>query len=104
MLCTEELVQQVWEKGIVNEHNDPQYWRLDECGAWISRSDYGHQQSLFGWEINYIHSQSDDGGQSLSNLRPMQWKNHSLTQNGHMVCVIKAIGVKNCDVVPVAIP
>jgi hypothetical protein len=98
MLCTEEIVQKVWEKGIVDGRNDPKYWRLDACGAWISRSEYGRQQSLFGWEINYIRAQTGIDGQRLSNLRPMQWKNNAHSQEGNMVCVLKAAGVRNCDI------
>jgi hypothetical protein len=98
MLCNEEIVQQVWEKGIAVDNNDAQYWRQDECGAWISRSNYGHQQSPFGWEINYILPQTVKGGQDLQNLRPVQWKNNIYKKDGNMVCVLKAVKTKNQDI------
>ena len=101
MLCTEELIQQVWEKGLVDANNDCKNWRKDHCGAWISRTEYGKQRSLFGWEINYVHAQTETDGQSLSNLRPMQWQNNARSQDGNMVCVLKATGVRNFDVTPV---
>lgn len=98
MLCTEELIQSVWEKGIVDSRNDSKYWRKDECGAWMSRSEYGRQQSSFGWEIDSVRSQSGKNGQELSNLRPMQWNNDSHKHDGSLVCVLRAVGVKNCPV------
>jgi hypothetical protein len=100
MLCTEEIIQKVWEKGIIIENNDPKYWRQDQCGAWISRSGYGRQKSQFDWEINYIHPQTEKGGQNLVNLRPMQWKNNNYRQDCKLVCVLKAVGVENCNIVP----
>ena len=100
MLCTEELVQQVWEKGVVDANNDSEYWRKDQCGAWISRSEYGRERSSFGWEIDCILPQSAKNGQELSNLRPMQWNNNSRRNDGGMVCVVKAVGVKNCAIAP----
>ena len=102
MLCTEELIQSVWEKGTVTATNDPKYWRQDYCGAWISRSMYGCQRSSFGWEISYIHSQPQRDGQKLLNLRPMQWKNNIHKQEGDAVCVLKGVGVENCKIVPAA--
>jgi hypothetical protein len=98
MLCTEEIIQKVWEKGIVVMNNDPKYWRKDECGAWMLRSGYGRQESLFSWEINYINPQTQNGGQEIANLRPMQWKNNIHKQGDDTVCVIKAVGVENRDI------
>jgi hypothetical protein len=103
MLCTEELIQQVWEKGVVITNNDSKHWRKDQCGAWILRSGYGRQQSKFGWEINYIYPQTQQDGQELANLRPMQWKNNIHKQDGGTVCVLKGVGVQNCNVTPGAI-
>jgi hypothetical protein len=99
MLCSEEVIRKVWEKGTVVANNDPKYWRKDDCGAWISISQYGRQLSSFGWEINYIQSQAQKGGQELSNLRPMQWKNNICSKDGDTVCILKAVGLENCDVV-----
>jgi hypothetical protein len=103
MLCTVEVIQKVWEKGVVVSNNDPRYWRQDQCGAWISRSMYGRQASPFGWEINYIHPQSESGGQELTNLRPMQWENNIRKQSNDTVCVIKALKLENSRIPPVSI-
>jgi len=104
MLCTEEVIRKVWEKGVIVANNDPKYWRKDDCGAWIAITEYGRQQSSFGWEINYIHSQMQKGGQDLSNLRPMQWGNNKYKQDGNAVCMLKAVGKENCHIDPTAIP
>ena len=102
MLCTEELIQSVWGKGAITATNDPKYWRQDHCGAWISRSMYGCQRSPFGWEIGYIDSQLKKDGQKLFNLCPLQWKNNIHKQDGDSVCILKAEGVENCKIVPMA--
>ncbi len=103
MLCTNEIVQKVWEKGIIITNNDPQYWRQDQCGAWISRANYGCQHSPFGWEINYIHPQMGSRGQDISNLRPMQWKNNIRKQGDDTVCVIQAMKTENRSISPVVL-
>jgi hypothetical protein len=103
MLCTDEIIQQVWEKGIVVPNNDKNKLRQDQCGAWISRSAYGRQQSIYGWEINYIHPQARKDGQNIANLRPMQWKNNSHKQGDDTVCVLKAVGIENRNITPVSI-
>jgi hypothetical protein len=98
MLCTEELVQKVWEKGVIDPRTDSRHWRKDQCGAWISRSDYGCQRSSYGWEINYIRPQSEKDSEKISNLRPMQWNNDLGKHHGSSVCVLKAVGANNCQV------
>jgi hypothetical protein len=98
MLCTEEIIQKVWEKGTVVTNNDPKCWRQDQCGAWICRSRYGCQNSPFGWEINFIRPQTEKGGQDLPNLRPMQWNNDIGKQVDDAVCMLKAVGQKNCSI------
>jgi len=103
MLCTRELIQKVWEKGVVVPNSDKKNWRKDQCGAWISRSEFGRQRNLFGWEINYIRPQMQRDGQDLSNLRPMQWKNNIHKQGDNTICVLKAAGLENCNITPVAI-
>jgi hypothetical protein len=101
MLCTEEIIQKVWEKGLIVGNNNPKIWRQDQCGAWITRSGYGRSSSPFCWEINYIHPQMQKGGQDLANLRPMQWENNIHKKDGDTVCILKAVGLKNCNIVPV---
>jgi hypothetical protein len=104
MLCTKEIIQKVWEKGTVVTKYDAKSWRQDLCGAWISRFCYGCQESKFGWEISYVRSQTQKGGQELPNLRPMQWRNNIFKQFGDTTHVVKAVGVENCEITQGVIP
>ena len=92
MVFSEKMIQDVWEKGIVVLGNDPKKWRKDQCGAWISRSQYGNRDSQYGWEIDHI---SPGGEDILSNLRPLQWQNNVAKSNGHFKVCVTAEGNKN---------
>ena len=88
------MIQQVWEKGKIVGNNDPNVWRKDQCDAWVKRTDYGNRDSRFGWEIDHI---SPDGGDNLSNLRPLQWKNNVVTGEGRLKCPVTAQGSDNVE-------
>ena len=86
---SDQVVQQVWEKGIVIPSANPDMRRKDVCGAWIDRNMYGDRSDRHnnGWEIDHINpSGSDD----LSNLRPLQWYNNVSKSDGRLTCPIKA--------------
>ncbi len=67
-----QLIQQVWEKGRASGEIDSNLWREDECGAWISRSDYGKADSDFGWRIVNVTPGAPD---TPENLRPFHHAN-----------------------------
>ena len=92
MSFTNDTVQKVWEKGRKVENNDPNVWRIDECGAWIQRTQYGNRNSQYGWEIDHI---SPGGADTLSNLRPLQWQNNVDKSDGRLKCNITANGINN---------
>jgi len=93
MSFDEETIQQVWEKGRVVSNNDPNVWRKDQCDAWIKRTEHGNRDSQYGWEIDHI---DPDGGDELSNLRPLQWENNVATgDSGRLTCVVTADGIRN---------
>lgn len=94
MSWSEEIIQRVWGKGREAPPNDPAIWRKDACGAWIRRADHGNRDSDWGWEIDHINP---DGGDELSNLRPLQWKNNVATSAGSLKCVVIASGTKNIE-------
>jgi len=69
---SENLIQQVWEKGRATTDISMDLWREDECGAWISRTDYGKADSEFGWRIVNV---TPGGPDSVENLRPFHFRN-----------------------------
>jgi hypothetical protein len=91
----EETIQKVWEKGKIVPNYDKDKWRKDQCNAWIKRDKYGDRSSKYGWEIDHI---DPEGGDALSNLRPLQWENNVATGEGKLKCVVTSKGNKNVDV------
>jgi len=94
MSFDEETIQQVWEKGTEVPNNDPNTWRKDAATAWISREKYGNRDSKFGWEIDHIYP---DGGDDLSNLQPLQWKNNVVKQEGRITPKVISEGKENIE-------
>jgi len=93
MSFDEEMIQKVWEKGKIVANYDKDKYRKDQCGAWIIRTEYGNRDSLYGWEIDHI---DPDGGDELSNLRPLQWENNLATSDKRqLTCAFTAEGNKN---------
>lgn len=89
MSFSESSIQKVWEKATVVPRYDPNFWRKDQCEAWIGRSSYGDRNSKYGWEIDHITPVSQGGGDELSNLRPLHWQNNAATQDGRLTCVVR---------------
>ena len=87
MEYSEQLIQQVWEKGRANGDVSGDLWREDECGAWMSRSDYGKTDSDFGWKIVNVTPGAPD---KPENLRPFHHRNGYLVANRHPHCQITA--------------
>jgi len=94
MPFTDETIQQVWEKGEVVENHDPDVKRKDVATAWIHREEYGNRDSEFGWEIHHIEP---DGGDKLSNLQPLQWKNNVVKQEGRLKPAVTSKGTENIE-------
>ena len=95
MVWSEEMIQEVWEKGRIAGSNDKNRWRQDECGAWIGRQDYGNRESQYGWEINHI---SPGGPHHVWNLEPLQWQNNADKSDGRLRCIVTANGKHNAEV------
>lgn len=91
---SDEDIQKVWEKGVKVDAYDPDVWRKDKCDAWIRRSDYGDQSSHvgYGWQIDHI---DPNGGDDISNLQPLQWKNNSDKSDVGIKCNVTSEGNKN---------
>jgi hypothetical protein len=98
MAYSNGTIQKVWEKGTLVSANDPNVWRKDQCKAWIGGPHYGNRQSQYGWEIDHIKPESEGGGDELSNLCPLQWKNNASKQAGRLSCVVTSSHDKNVPV------
>lgn len=85
-------VQAVWERGNVVSGYDPRIWRQDQCGAWIRRDHYGNADSQHGWEIDHIRPVAGGGGDELSNLQPLHWRNNRGKGDSYpnWSCVVRA--------------
>jgi hypothetical protein len=94
MSPTEEEIQQVWEKGRIVDNYDKNKYRKDQCSAWIIREKYGDRNSVFGWEIDHI---DPDGGEDISNKRPLQWKNNVAKGEGRLECPVTSDGNTNVE-------
>jgi len=95
MPFTEEKIQQVWEKGTRVPDNNPNVRRKDAAKAWIRREEHGNRNSKEGWEIHHIEP---DGGDDLSNLRPLQWQNNLGLQKGEVGFKVTSEGDENIEV------
>ena len=73
---SEEEIQEVWEKGIPIEGENPEYFRRDICGAWMQRDKHGDIDNNMGWEIDHIIPVSKKGTHHIDNLRPLYWENN----------------------------
>lgn len=98
MAFSEDVIQQVWNKGIVVAGYDPAVYRKDQCGAWMKRSEYGNRSSGLGWEIDHITPVSHGGSNALSNLRPLNWQNNMEKSDGRLKCKVTSSGNKNIPI------
>ena len=74
-----DLVKKVWEKGHEIDGYDPLHYRRDDFGALICFSCHGKKNlGVYSWEIDHIISKRMGGSNSISNLRPLHWRNNRL--------------------------
>lgn len=74
---SEETKKAVWAKAANYDKMDPISFKKDKCGKGICWSDYGNRNDPWGWEIDHINPVANGGGDELSNLQPLNWKNNA---------------------------
>ena len=65
----------VWEKAGVLENENPNFWRIDPCGACINWYEFG-KRSKYGWNIDHILPRAKGGTDVILNFCVMHWKNN----------------------------
>lgn len=83
----ERTIQQVWERARAVPDQDPDEWRLDECGAWIRREQYGARLGEFGWRILNTEPGPND---NPARLRPFHYENDFDIANRRPRCRVTA--------------
>jgi hypothetical protein len=73
-----QIIQLVWNKARFASGYDPNFRRLDACGAFIDRPKYGDATSETGtgWEIDHVIPVSRGGTDDLMNLQALHWRNN----------------------------
>lgn len=87
MEVTEEIKELVWGHSTKVKGYDPDLFRKDSAGAWISFGEFGNRNSQYGWEVDHIYPTSLGGDDQIENLRAMQWENNVSKGNDYPVYI-----------------
>lgn len=82
---SDQMIEQVWQKGQIVQDVDPAIWRKDFAGAWINRACYGQTETKFGWEIDHLKPLSQGGTDDILNLVPLQHENNRTKADNYPV-------------------
>lgn len=107
MVVTPELKLAVWNKARIEENINPNLFRKDACGAWISWIQYGVKDNLYGWEIDHICPQklleslgyTDEEIWHIDNLRALQCQNNRSKSDDYpsYMAEVTALGNMNIE-------
>lgn len=66
----------IWQKGHPIAGYSSNTYRRDDYGKAMSYQEYGNRDSEYGWEFDHIVPVSHGGSDSLTNLRPLNWRSN----------------------------
>jgi 5-methylcytosine-specific restriction endonuclease McrA len=66
----------VWRKGSIIPGYPQEAYRKDACGKVMKWAEYGNIHSDLGWEVDHVKPRKLNGGDELTNLQPLQWRNN----------------------------
>jgi len=96
---SEAVIQSVWNKGIPVPSYDSSKYRKDKCGAWMDWNKYGDRESDYGWEIDHIIPESQNGSDELDNFQPLQWENNMEKGDSQILkCAVKSDDDRNVNI------
>lgn len=100
MAFTNEIITQVRFNTTTPqwENNEKNWFRQDQCSAWIRLNDYWNRDSIYWWEIDHIKSVANWWTDILSNLRALHWKNNVVTSDWRLACPVKSNWTQNIGV------
>ena len=94
-----QTILQVWSKAEVTNNNNPAIFRKDACDAWIKFQDHGNRNSQYGWEIDHIIPDSQNGSDELDNLQPLQWENNVKKGDSQVLkCAVRSNNNQNVNI------
>lgn len=76
MSFTQEQIKSAWETAQIVDGYNPDKYRKDACGAWISWEKYGVTDNVYGWQVDHIYPKSLGGDEHPMNLRALHVKNN----------------------------
>ena len=76
MAYSKEILDKIWEKGIVIRGKNPDKYRKDINGNVMYRQSYG-KFSEMGWNVDHKKAKANGGSDSLRNLQPMNSRANS---------------------------
>lgn len=78
-----QMMKLVWEKAKTSYGFDPDHFRFDENNALIKFSEFGNQNSMFGWMIDHIRPLCKGGCDEFHNMQALHWENKITKGNSY---------------------